>query len=112
MLWIVGEGKKAISFPDANWTIFELNNLPESLFKSFGPNRNWNAIAVFESAVLESITCLSSFFLSDFIDVTRPVCLTSVTRAERLAQGSMLAVNEASLLHLCLQINKEKIDDF
>lgn len=62
--------------------------------------------------MLESLTCLLSLlFLSDFIDVTRPVCLASVTCVEKLAQGSMLAVNEASLACLLFkQINKEKID--
>lgn len=73
-----------------------------------------HAVAAFEGAVLESLTYLfSSFFLSDFIDVTRPVCLVLVTWAEKLVWGTVLAVNEASLpCLLCLQINKGKIGDF
>lgn len=107
--WIVGEDKKAISFIDVSWAIYELNNLPASLFKSFAANRSW----ICHSYLWEC--CGRRFNLP--AQLIFPFCFywcykTSmfgmVTRAGKLAWGSMLAVIEASLpCLLCLLINRE-----
>lgn len=107
--WIVGEDKKAISFIDASWTIFELNNISASLFKSFAANRSWIChSSLWECCGRKLNLPAQVIFPFWFYWCYKTSMFGVVTWAEKLARGSVLAAIEASLpCLLCLPINRE-----
>lgn len=97
-----------------NWGILKLSSVPKSLLKFFTTNGNWTCHnSLWERYVRKPDLHAQFAFSFWFIDVTKPVCLASVIWIEKLAQASILPMNEASLAWLLLlQKNKEKIDGF